>query len=237
MNDGVVGIIPARGGSKGISDKNIASVAGLPLIAWTIAEARAARSLSRIIVTTDSQKIAEIARQYGAETPFLRPAELARDDTPGIAPILHAVRWLDEHEGRCPAYAMILQPTSPLRTSEDIESSIQLARQHSADGVVSVSPATKHPYWMKRVLDDGRMVNFLLLEGSYSSRQCLPPAYSPNGAIYLVRREVLLEQETLFSERTYAHIMPEDRSLDVDTPWDLYVADLILRDRHGHAAD
>lgn len=230
----VLAVIPARGGSKGIPNKNIAPVAGRPLIAWTIAAAQEARCVERVVLTTDSPVIAEVAREYGAETPFLRPPELAEDDTPGIVPILHAVGWLDEHEGYCPDYVMALQPTSPLRTAQDIEAAARLAWEKAADGVVSVCPAKHHPYWMKKIAEDGRMADFLPIDREYTRRQDLPPVYALNGALYLVRREVLVQRETWYTDRTYAYVMPPERSLDVDTPWELYLADLILRERREH---
>lgn len=226
--NGILAIIPARGGSKGIPNKNIALVGGQPLIHWTIAAARAAASIQRVVVTTDSPLIAEIARQCGAETPFLRPPELAQDETPGLDPILHAVRWLAEHEGYKPPWVMCLQPTSPLRSAEDIEAAVELAQRKQADAVVSVAPLGHHPCWIKRVDEEGRLREFISSDQPSARRQDAPPAYVLNGAIYLARRDVLLERETWYTERTYAYVMPPERSLDVDTPWDLYLADLIL---------
>lgn len=230
----VLGIIPARGGSKGLPNKNILPLAGKPLIAHTIAAALAARLLDKVIVSTDHEGIAEKARQYGADVPFIRPSELAQDDT-AIYPVLaHAVRWLEQHEGYSPDYVMLLQPTSPLRNTEDIDSAVRLALEKDADGVVSLSSLKHHPYWTKGVSTDGRIVDFIPLDSplevSYNRRQDLPEAYALNGAIYLVRRPVLLEKQTFYTDRTYAYIMPPERSIDVDSSWDLHIAELILRD-------
>jgi CMP-N,N'-diacetyllegionaminic acid synthase len=233
----ILAVIPARGGSRGILNKNIKPVAGKPLLAWTIEAALGSRSLARVIVSTDDLEISEVAHRHSAEVPFLRPAGLAQDDTPGIEPVLHAARWLDEHEGYRPDYLMVLQPTSPLRSTKDIEAAAQLARDRQADGVVSVCPAPQHPYWMKSIGEDGRLVDFLSVSEAYTRRQDLPPAYALNGAIYLVRRRVFLEQRTFYTDRTYAYVMPPERSLDIDTAWDLYLADLILRERNHHEAD
>ncbi len=227
MNE-VLAIVPARGGSRGIPNKNIALVGGQPLIYWTIAAARAAASIQRIVVSTDSPAIAEVARRCGAETPFLRPPELAQDDTPGLAPILHAIRWLAEHEGYRPEWVICLQPTSPLRTAGDIEAAVELARRKRADAVVSVAPLGHHPYWIKQVDEEGRLHDFLTGDHPSDRRQDAPPVYVLNGAIYLARRDVLLERETWYTGQTYACVMPLERSLDVDTPWDLHLADLIL---------
>ena len=224
-------IISARGGSKGIPAKNIQPVAGKPLIAWTVRAAQDSGVFERIVVSTDSPNIAHAAGACGAEIPFMRPAQLARDDTPGIDPVLHAVRWLETHEQFIPEWVMLLQPTSPLRTAEDIREACTLALQHNADAVVSVTYVHDHPYWMKKITPDGRLEDFIAQPTPITRRQDLPAAYALNGAIYLVRRSVLVEQETLFPHNTHALVMARERSLDVDTPWDLYVADLIMRDR------
>ena len=224
-------IIPARGGSKGIPGKNLKPAAGKPLIAWTVETALAATLLDRVIVSTDSPEIADLARRYGAEVPFMRPAHLAQDDTPGIAPVLHAAQWLADNEGYRPDMIMLLQPTSPLRIPEDIDRAIELIREKGADAIVSVTPVEAHPYWMKQIDGAGRMTDFIKLDQPFLRRQDLPEAYALNGAIYVVRRTVLLERETFFPENTYAYVMPAERSLDVDTTWDLYLADLVLTDR------
>jgi CMP-N,N'-diacetyllegionaminic acid synthase len=227
----ILGIIPARGGSKGVPGKNLALVAGRPLIAWTTRAAQASGCISRLIVSTDDQVIADVARQHGAEVPFLRPAELAQDDTPGIEPVLHAVRWLDEYEDYQPGYIMLLQPTSPFRSGEDIVAVVKLAQSRQADAVVSVCPAHHHPYWMKRLDAEGRMCDFIKLNQSYASRQDLPDVYALNGAIYLVRREVLLTQRKFYTDATFGYVMPVERSLDVDSPWDLHLANLAMSDQ------
>lgn len=233
-NHRILALIPARGGSKTIPHKNIRPLAGKPLIAWTIETALACPILDRVIVSTDDQSIAEIARRYGAEVPFLRPAELGQDDTPGIEPVLHAVHWLDERESYRPDYVIVLQPTSPLRTREDIEAVVKLAQERQADAVVSVCFARHHPYWVKRITEDGRLADFLSLDHVYTRRQDLPPVCVLNGAIYLVRRQVLLERRTFYTDRTYAYVMLPDRSMDIDTPWDFCLADLILTEKMRH---
>lgn len=227
-------IITARGGSKGIPGKNLRPAAGKPLIAWTIETALAATSLDRVIVSTESPEIADVARRHGAEAPFMRPADLAQDHTPGIEPVLHAVQWLEENEGYQPDIIVLLQPTSPLRIPEDIDRAIELIHEKSADAIVSVTPAEAHPYWMKQIDGSGRMTDFIKLEQPIDRRQDLPEVYVLNGAIYLARYEVLVEQKTFYTDNTLCLVMPIERSLDVDTPWDLYLADLILRDRLGH---
>jgi CMP-N,N'-diacetyllegionaminic acid synthase len=230
----VVGIIPARGGSKGIPRKNITLLAGKPLIAWTIQAVQLSLQMNRVIVSTEDEEIARIAKQHGAEVPFLRPTELAQDDTPGIAPILHAVKWLEQNEGYLPDLIMCLQPTSPLRSFEDIDAAIELAAQKNADAVVSVMPVDHHPDWMQCVDTDGRLRDFSTHDHPATRRQDLPPVYALNGAIYLGRRTVLLEQESWYTDKTYAYVMPPERSLDIDTQWHLRLADLILKDKMKH---
>lgn len=233
---GCLAVIPARGGSKGIPRKNIASVAGRPLIAWTIAAARGASTVDRVVVSTDDPAIAAVSRNCGAETPFQRPLELAQDDTPGTASVVHALRWLEEHENYRPELFMLLQPTSPLRTSSDIDAAVQLLRRRNADAVVSVTPAPHHPYWMKRIEEEDRLSDFLTGVRAPACRQDLPCGYGLNGAIYLARRDMFLSCESWYSERTCAYVMPEERSLDIDSAWHLYIADIFLRERGQNAA-
>ena len=237
MKSHVVGVITARGGSKSIPKKNIALLAGKPLIAWTIETALRSAALSRVIVSTNDIEIAEVAREWGAEAPFLRPAELARDDSPHIPVVVHAVEWLESHEDTRPDYVLLLQPTSPLRSVEDIDNAIRLGLEKDADSVVSVCQASSHPYLAKCLTADGRLQDFVPKPEGYLPRQALTPAYVVNGALYLARRDVLIEKQTFYTERTYAYVMPPERSLDIDTPWDLYLADLILKERSKHGVD
>jgi N-acylneuraminate cytidylyltransferase/CMP-N,N'-diacetyllegionaminic acid synthase len=231
MNREVLTVIPARGGSKGMPGKNILPLAGKPLIGWTIEASLACPAVSRTLVTTDSQEIYDVAASFGAETPFLRPAELAADDTPGMLPILHAVRWMEEHEGYKPFYVMVLQPTSPLRTSQDIAGAIELCESKQADAVVSLTAAPCHPFWMKRLDEQGRIFDFNSNCQVSPVRQNLPKAYALNGAIYLARRDVLLEAKTWYTDKTFGYLMPRERSLDIDEPWDFHLANLVVRDR------
>jgi len=228
----IIAIITARGGSKSIPRKNITSVGGKPLIAWTIETALRSPSLNRVVVSTDDPKIAEIAREWGAEVPFLRPAELSRDDSPHIPVLVHAVEWLETNEGSKVDYVLLLQPTVPFRTTEDIEGSVQLIIKKDADSIVSVCEAPSHPFLVKRINQDETLQHFIEIPEGYLARQKLPPAYVLNGAIYLVKRDVLINSETFQTDRTYPFFMPPERSLDIDTQWDLYLANLILRDRY-----
>ena len=225
----ILALIPARAGSKGIPGKNLALVAGKPLLAWTVEAARRSTHCTRLVVTTDSDEIAAVANRCGAETPFRRPQHLAADSTPGIAPVLHALTWLEVEENYRPECIVMLQPTSPLRTAEDVDAAVELATARAADAVVSVTPAEHHPFWMKRLSEDGRMSDFMSSDVPVVRRQDLPPVYALNGAIYLARRDVLVERENWYTEHTYGYVMPAERSLDIDTPWDLRLADLLLQ--------
>jgi len=236
----IVGLITARGGSKSIPRKNLKMLAGKPLIAWTIEAALQSPSLDRVIVSTDDVEIAEVSRQWGAEVPFIRPAELAQDDSSHVSVVVHTVRWLESYQGTRPNYLVLLQPTSPLRTAEDIEAAVQVAFKKKADSVVSVSETHHHPYLMKRIMEDGILADFMSgvpQPGSRSiRRQDLPPVYSVNGAIYLTQCELLLNSQTLLSPRTFPYIMPPQRSLQVDDLWDFYLIHLIMEHKDGFSS-
>jgi CMP-N,N'-diacetyllegionaminic acid synthase len=223
-------IIPARGGSKGLPGKNIAPLAGKPLIAHTIDAARSARSIQRIIVSTESPEIADIARCYGAEVPFLRPPELAQDETPTLPVMQHVLTALEATERFVPEIIVLLQPTSPLRLADDIDRAVAMLEETGADSVVSLCPAEYHPAWMKR-LDRDRVLSFLEGGPEYTRRQDMPPVYRLNGAIYVTRRRVLLEENRILGLDTRALIMDAESSVDIDTPLDLKVAALILQER------
>ena len=228
----VLGLITARGGSKGIPGKNIRSLAGKPLIAWTIEAAQKSGCLARIAVSTDDEAIAAVARDWGAEVPFMRPVKLAEDTSSHISVVEHALNWFLEHENYTPDYLLLLQPTSPLRVPEDIQAAVELAEARDAVGVVSVVESHPHPYLSKRIQPDGALADLITVENiPYLRRQDLPLVYSLNGAIYLGRPGALLKERTFMPKGTLAYIMPPERSLDVDTPWDLYMIDLILKDR------
>jgi CMP-N,N'-diacetyllegionaminic acid synthase len=225
-------LVVARGGSKSLPRKNLAPLAGRPLIAWTIEAALRCREMDRVVVSTDDDEIAAVSRTLGAEVPFLRPPELAQDSTPTMPVIVHALHWLEDEQGYVPDAVVVLQPTSPLRIADDITGAITLARERSADSVISVSVAWSHPHLMKKIAADGRLEEFMA-HPRVDRRQDLEPVYSLNGAIYLARRAPLMENETFYGPHTYAYVMPPERSLDVDSPWDLHLCDLILRDLYG----
>jgi CMP-N,N'-diacetyllegionaminic acid synthase len=211
----VLALIPARGGSKGIPRKNIKSLAGKPLIGWTIDAAKQASCVDRIVVTTDDVEIAAVARGLGAEVPFMRPAELAADETPGIAPVLHALKQLPDFE-----WVLVLQPTSPLRTYSDIEAIWQLCQSSVTPSAVSITEVLKHPYWMYVQDDQGKLQPFIPVRSDITRRQDLPAAYALNGALYLAKTEWLLQQGGFIGPETIGYVMPPERSADLDTEHD-----------------
>ena len=221
-NRTVLAIIPARGGSKGVPRKNIREVAGKPLIAWTIEEARKSRYIDRIVVSTDDLEIAETARQWGGEVPFMRPSELAQDDTPGIAPVIHMLTHIH------PLYDLVvlLQPTSPLRTVEDIDGAITLMMNRKARACVSMVEPDKSPYWMYSLDSSGKLLP--LLDGDYACRQEIPAVYALNGAVYVAESSWLVSMRTFITNETVAYIMSKDRSIDIDTETDLAISAIIL---------
>lgn len=228
----VLGLIPARGGSKGLAGKNLMPLAGRPLIAHTIAAALASRRLTRVVVTTDDPAIAEAARRAGAETPFMRPAELAADDTPALPVIRHALEWLDQSGWRAGAVAY-LQPTSPLRRAEHIDAAVDLLFREKADSVVSVVevPHNFNPVSVLR-LTDGVLRPFLPQGAGPLRRQDKPRALARNGpAVLVASRATILEQGVLYGPRTLPLVMSPQDSVDVDDAFDLELCEWLLARR------
>lgn len=224
MIDGkrVLGIIPARGGSKGIPRKNLRLLAGKPLLTWTIEAARDSHYLDRVILSSEDEAIIAVARKWGCEVPFIRPAELARDDTPGIEPVLHAIHSIGGNYD----YIVLLQPTSPLRTTEDIDGCISHCVRGNAPACVSVTAVAQHPSWMHTLDSQGRLLP-LLSWSSADCRQDLPPVYLENGAVYVARTDYLMSRRDFITTETIAYIMPAARSVDIDTTLDLLLCAII----------
>jgi CMP-N,N'-diacetyllegionaminic acid synthase len=234
----VLGIVTARGGSKGIPGKNLKLLAGKPLLAYTIEAARASGALDRIILSTEDQAIADAGRAMWCDVPFVRPSDLALDDTPHLPVVQHAVKWMDERVGYRPDAVMILQPTSPLRNAADIAGAIALLETTGADSVLSVSevPAHWHPMRTLRVDDAGGAT--LLVTGEpvrhrINRRQDLPEAWIMNGAIYACLTPVLFaDQPSLYGDRVVAYRMPAERSISIDDLTDWAAAERELSARH-----
>ncbi|WP_027717718.1 cytidylyltransferase domain-containing protein [Desulfovirgula thermocuniculi] len=225
-NLSVLGFIPARASSKGVPGKNLRPLAGKPLILHTIETARQSGVFDCLLVSTDGEEIARVAREAGAEVPFLRPAELATDTARGIDVLHHAMEWLEER-GQKYDCVMVLQPTSPLRTVGDILAALELLVRRDAGAVVSICEVEHHPWWCNELPPDGCMENFLR-PGIPANRQELPKYYRLNGAIYLARWDYIRHRDSWFGPRTYAYIMPQERSVDIDGELDFLLAEAIL---------
>jgi N-acylneuraminate cytidylyltransferase len=228
-----VAIIPARGGSKGIPRKNLRALAGHPLLAWSIAAAEATESVARVIVSTDDPEIAEAARDYGAETPFLRPAALAADDTRDLPVFQHALAWLDEHEGEQPEVIVHLRPTSPLRRAADIDRAVRaIAADATADAVRSVCAPFQNPYKMWRLGADGALQPLLgaeLHEPYNAPHQTLPPVYWQTGYIDVVRRRTIVEHASMTGRRILPLVVDTDSWVDIDSLAMLEYAEFLIR--------
>lgn len=215
----VLAVVTARGGSKGVPGKNVAEVGGRPLIAWTALAAAASEVVDRAVVSTDDPSIADAARAAGLEVPFMRPADLARDDTPGPAPVLHAIETVGEPFD----LVVLLQPTSPLRNGADIDACVRRCVESGAPACVSVSEPRESPYWMYTLDAGGRLVPFTGPGPVVPRRQDLPTTYALNGAVYVARVGWFLRERAFLTEETVACVMPPERSLEIDTPLDLAI--------------
>lgn len=223
-----LGVVPARSGSKGIPNKNLVDLAGRPLIAHTIEAARASKLVSRLIVSTDDERIAAAARQAGAEVPFLRSEELATDEAGNVEVFIDAIERM-RREGFAGPWAVLLQPTSPLRTAEDIDSAGRLMQERQADVVVSVCEAEPHP-WLAMQTDEQDWLHPAGFGGrAQPGRQAFPPMYTLNGAIYLVDIDSFLKRRSMYGPQTAGYLMPRERSVDINTPIDLQFCEFLLR--------
>ena len=232
----VLGVIPARGGSKGVPRKNIRPVCGRPLIAYTIEHTQMARHLfHRVIVSTDDEEIATIAARHGAEVPFVRPASLARDDSPVIPMLQHAVEFVERQDGMRMDWICLLQPTEPFRTLEDFERCLELGFVGDCDSVISVVQVfATHPILMKRI-EGGQLIPFCVEEREGTRRQeYRPAAYMRNGSIYLTKRDVLMKQHSIWGQIIRPYVMPPERSVSIDTEIDLKLAELMMADLLSH---
>ncbi|WP_182865748.1 cytidylyltransferase domain-containing protein [Rhodopirellula sp. JC639] len=219
----VLAVIPARQNSKGLPGKNIIDLAGKPLIAYTIQAAKASCYVDEVVVSTDSQAIRDVALRLGASVPFLRPAELATDETPGVDAVLHACQLIHGYD-----LTVVLQPTSPLRTEQDIDLAIERLEDLHADFCVSVTPPKHHPNWLFKEEDGGFLSRYedKPLSGT---RQSLEQVFALNGAIYVARTDQMQQQQTLFGSKTTAYVMSPERSYDIDTEMDLKICEMIIR--------
>jgi len=221
-------VIPARGGSKRLPGKNIALLNEKPLIAYTIEAAKQANRLLRTVVSTDDLEIAAIARQWGAEVPFLRPPSIATDASPMLGVIEHVLHHL-EQAGDVVNTVVLLQPASPFRTSRHIDEALELFERTGADTVTSVCNARHHPYY-SWTMQGGELIPFFSLEHQAMTRQELPPAFFENGAIFVIRRAVIA-RGTLYGGKTVPYLMDYRSSIDIDTHDDMLFAGYLLQRR------
>jgi N-acylneuraminate cytidylyltransferase len=228
----ILAIIPARGGSKGIPRKNIRTFAGYPLIAWSIAAAKQSQFVTRVIVSTDDEEIAAVAREYGAETPFLRPAEFAQDNSTDLPVFEHALQWLAEHEGYRPEIVIQLRPTSPIRPKTMVDDAIRILLAHNdADCVRGVVPAGQNPFKMWRYDGGDQPLKALLqvdgiAEPYNAPRQILPPVYWQTGHIDAIRVATIRNKKSLTGDVIYPLIIDTRYTVDIDnlSDWAKYEA-------------
>lgn len=232
MEREVLALIPARGGSKSIPGKNIKDFAGHPLISYSIVAGLAAESVNRVVVSTDDEQIAAIARKYGAETPFLRPLEFSRDDTPDLPVFQHAVNWLQAEEGYLPDIIVQLRPTSPLRKTSHIDQAVFRLLEHpEADSIRTVCMPFQNPYKMWRVGEEGFMspiLNSDLSEPYNLPRQALPQVYWQTGYVDAAWSDTIMSKGSMTGDRILPLIIGEEEWIDIDTPDDWRRAERLL---------
>jgi CMP-N,N'-diacetyllegionaminic acid synthase len=233
----VLAVIPARGGSRAVPRKNIRLLNGKPLIAYSIEQAALAQTLTRSIVSTDDDEIARVAKAWGGDVPFLRPARLAQDDTPMLPVLLHALEHAEQTDGIHYSAVVILQPTSPLRTAEDIDHSVQTLFSTKADTVVTICQVDKlsHPLLVQRIdVQDGDKL-YPFWTGpeyerySHANREELPLVVRLNAAVYAVRRETLVCENKIIGNDVRAVWMETSRSIDIDTEEDFQIAEALIQ--------
>jgi CMP-N,N'-diacetyllegionaminic acid synthase len=225
----IVAIIHARGGSKRIPLKNIKPLGGKPLVAFMIQSALQAKTINRVIVSTDHPEITKIAKAYGAEVPFVRPKELAEDVASELV-TQHAVNYLEKEENYPVDIAVTIQPTTPFCLPEDIDGCVQELISSGADSVISVHEISERPEWMYYIDKSGYAHNFLnkKIEGDIGISQTLPKLYVPNGGIYATRRDVLFTQNVIIAEKNRLWVMSRERSADIDEPIDFLYAEFLV---------
>lgn len=222
-NKKILALITARGGSKGLPGKNIRDLAGKPLIAWSIEAALASKYIDRLILSSEDPTIIETARKYGCEAPFVRAPELATDKSTTIDVVVDAINRLPGFD-----WIIVLQPTSPLRTTNDIDTFIEDTFAHQAQVAVSVCEVSKSPYWMYSRAVDGRLNPILPLKNLATRRQDLPIVYQLNGALYAAECEWLLKNRTFLCEKTYSFVMSTDNSVDIDDEVGFLLAESLI---------
>ncbi|RDU72140.1 cytidylyltransferase domain-containing protein [Helicobacter brantae] len=222
-------IIPARSGSKRLPNKNIKNLCGKPLIAWSIEAGLQSKYIDGIVVSTDSQEYAEIAEQYGAKVPCIRPLELSKDTSTTFDSIKHMIDFYKEKYKQVFDYIVLLQPTSPLRTPQHIDEAIELLIQKQANSVISVCKCEHSPLWCNTLPKDKNMDNFLSSEILNLRSQELPAYYRLNGAIYIAKTSSLLGYQSFFTDKGFAYEMSQKHSTDIDTQFDFDFCEFLLQ--------
>lgn len=222
----MIAIIPARKGSKGLPGKNIKDLIGKPMIAYSIEEALKSKHITEVVISTDCKEIEEVAVQYGAKSPFLRPEYLATDNAKAIDNYIYVIDRINKEFGYDVKDFVVLQPTSPLRKVEDIDGSIELFKVKSADSVISYTEEHHPIEWHKYITDEGKFEN--IFEERLMNRQEIKKSYFPNGAVFVFDYE-FIKQGKYFSDNSYAYIMPRFRSVDVDTIEDFKYIEFLMK--------
>ena len=228
----ILGLIPARGGSKGLPRKNIKSLLGKPLIAWTIEQALASKYLDRVVVSTDNKEIAEISKKYGAEVPFMRPKELAKDNSTTADVIIHTLNWF-KNSGQKFDYLALFEPTSPLREKNDIDNGIMklIDNENKADSLVSVGEISlEHPFISKEIDEKGYVKPFYKVPNNkIRRRQDLSKAYFPYGVLYLSKVSAIKEYKTFYQKKTMPMFIKRWQNYEIDDMWDFICIQAILK--------
>lgn len=228
----ILAIIPARGGSKRLPRKNIISLEGKPLIAWTIEETKKSKYITDIIVSTDDEEIAKIAKEYNVSVPFIRPDYLSNDKATSYDVVIHAIDFLRLNKNMLYDYVILLQPTSPLRTVEDIDGAIEMLISRRADSIISMCECEHPPIWSNTLPNDLSIINFDKKEYKNLRSQDIPQYFRYNGAIYLTKISKLIEEKDfIFDSNSYAYIMPQSRSIDIDNKLDLLFCKTIIKEK------
>ena len=234
MLDGkkVLGIIPARGGSKRLPRKNLLILEGRPLIAHTIEAGLLSHYIDELVVSTDDLEIADIAKSYGAQVPFIRPAALSRDESGSFEVIQYTIEYYKNSENREFDYIVYLQPTSPLRDKTEIDNAMLFMLNKNADAIVSVCEVEHTPLWCNKLPDNLSMEGFLMDHVKYKRSQDLDRYYRLNGAIYIINISRLLVEKTFFIKNNiFAYIMPQEKSVDIDTALDMKLCAVLMQER------
>ena len=229
----MIAIIPARGGSKGVPKKNIYLIGGKPLIYYTIAEALKSKELDKVVVSTDDEEIARISKNLGAEVPFLRPKELAQDDTSTKEALKNLLPELEKfYKIKIDQY-VLLEPTSPLRQVSHIDEAIRVfySVAEKYDSVLGLSEAKCSPYHMNKITPQNEVVQLLTDFPQETKRQDFPKVYMSNGAIYVVKSANILNKNSILGQKIYPYIMPEEFSFEVDTLIDVKIVECLLREQ------